>query len=106
MLSPSTKKITYKETGRIFMRIELAAAVILAAATSTAFADITLDGVIGSDTYSNSEAVGWFNGHRTAESVYGDFDGQLGSTTLSYGESAGFFFVHVEAPLYAKNMIW
>ena len=88
------------------MMNEFSALVVLAAATIAAFVDITLDGVIGSDAYSNSESVGWFNGHKAAESIYGDFDGQLGSTTLSYGESDGCFIVHVKSPLYAKNMIW
>jgi hypothetical protein len=68
-----------------------------------ASATIVLDGVYGSsDTYSNSKEVDWFNGHETDESIYDD----QATTTIRYGEDNGHFFLYVEAPLYAKNMIW
>ena len=76
-------------------------------------ADIMLNGVLDvGDTYTHTEVVTWFNGHHTSDSIYGDFDNPAGTTTIRYGESdlAGtsdsYFFLFVEAPLYAKNMIW
>ena len=88
---------------------------LLSAVSCAAQADITLDGVNGAgDVYTNTESVSWFNGHRTDDSIYGDFNNQAGLTNIHYGvsslagESAGlqYFFLHVEVPLYAKNMIW
>ena len=88
------------------MKNTFTAALILAVISGTASADVVLDGVKDGDTYLNSESVSWYQGHQTQNSIYGDFDDQLGSTTISYGESGGFFYLFVEAPLYAKNMIW
>jgi len=91
------------------------ATLVLAVVAGAVQADIELNGVLGgADGYSNNENVTWFNGHRTAESIYGSFDNQFANTNISYGvstlagESTGveYFFLHVEAPLYAKNMIW
>ncbi|MBC8372975.1 MAG: PEP-CTERM sorting domain-containing protein [Planctomycetes bacterium] len=71
--------------------------------SGSASAGIVLDGVYGpSDTYSNSKEIEWFNGHKTDESIY---DNQP-KTTMRYGNDNGYFFLYVEAPLYAKNMIW
>jgi hypothetical protein len=71
--------------------------------SGTASADIVLDGVYGpTDTYSDSQQISWFNGHKGEESIYGDDV----ETTIRYGEANGSFFLYVEAPLYAKNMIW
>ena len=80
---------------------------------------ITLDGVLdGSDEYSNSEQVNWFNGHETDNSIYGNQDNPLGTTTIHWGFSelandtsdnplgTEYFFLYVDVPLYAKNMIW
>lgn len=79
-------------------------------------ASFTLDGIFdGSPPYSTPMTVSWFNGHKPApDSIYGDFNDQLGTTMIHYGvgELAGgpsgtdYFFLYVEAPLYAKNMIW
>jgi hypothetical protein len=78
-------------------------------------ASITLDGIFdGSPPYSSSDTVGWFNGHKTEDSIYGDQNSPLGTTTIHYGigELAGdtsgtdYFFLYVDVPLYAKNMIW
>ncbi len=93
------------------MKKILNATIVLAAVAGTAQADIVLDGVLGgADSYSNTESVTWFNGHQTANSFYGDFGNQSHTTNISYGVStfggADYFFLHVEAPLYAKNMIW
>ena len=68
-----------------------------------ASATIVLDGVYSSlDTYSHSKEVNWFNGHKGEESIYGDD----AKTIIRYGEDNGSFYLYVEAPLYAKNMIW
>jgi len=88
------------------MKNIVTAALILAAVSGTVSADVVLDGVKDGDTYLNSETVSWYQGHQTHNSIYGDFNNQLGSTTISYGESGGHFYLFVEAPLYAKNMIW
>lgn len=97
------------------MKRNLAIAVVLAGVTGAAQADITLDGVFDSgDMYTHSETVTWFNGHKSEESIYGDFDSQSYTTTIQYGtgtlagDTSGqeYFFLFVEAPLYAKNMIW
>ena len=78
-------------------------------------ASITLDGIFdGSPPYSSSDTVGWFNGHKTEDSIYGDQTNQLGTTTIHWGvgelagETSGteYFFLYVDVPLYAKNMIW
>ena len=96
------------------MKYTLMAAAFLACLTTSHGQQVTLDGILTpGDGYTNSESVTWFNGHGK-ESVYGDFDNQSFQTTLRYGiaELAGgtpgekFFFLFVEAPLYAKNMIW
>jgi len=84
-------------------RIVAAALLMLLFLSGSASADIVLDGVYGpSDTYSDFKVINWFNGHKTDESIYGD---QL-ETIIRYGEDNGSFFLYVEAPLYAKNMIW
>lgn len=97
------------------MKKKLAIAFILAAVSGTAQANVILDGILGDGVgYTNSETVNWFNGHQTANSIYGDFNSQFATTTISYGlselagDSSGtqFFFLFVEAPLFAKNMIW
>ena len=93
----------------------LATLLIALAPSSAGAAPITLDGVFdGTPPYSNSESVSWYNGHKTAYSIYGDRTTPLGSTTIHHGlgtlagESSGieYFFLYVEAPLYVKNMIW
>ena len=87
----------------------------IAACQGQALDSVALDGIYsGESGYTNSENVAWFNGHKSDESIYGDFDNPLGSTTIRYGtgilEGSGsnkeYFFLYVEAPLYAKNMIW
>lgn len=97
------------------MKNSMTTMICLAAMAGVAQADVTLDGIRGlGDMYTNSETVTWFNGHRTDDSIYGDFDSQFATTTIQYGVStlAGdtsgteYFFLFVEAPLYAKNMIW
>ncbi len=90
------------------------ATVALLSVAGTASAGVMFDGTLsGEDAYANSEVVTWFNGHQTANSVYGNFNNQLGTTTIRYGAStrAGdasgtqFFFLYIEAPLSSKNMI-
>lgn len=97
------------------MKQHVAIALFLAATSSAAQADISLDGILGGgDTYANSQVVTWYNGHQTANSIYGDFDNQFATTTIRYGtdqlsgDGSGteYFFLFVEVPLYAKNMIW
>ena len=81
---------------------------------TTSLGDIALDGVLGGHTYANSQAVSWYNGHQTSNSVYGDFINQLGTATIRFevstleGDISGtqYFFVYVEAPLAVKTMIW
>jgi hypothetical protein len=91
------------------------ALVAVLSASVAAEESVTFDGVLGAgDVYTTTEQVGWYNGHKVEQSVYGDFYNQLHTTTLSYGvgelagDSSGteYFFLHVEVPLYAKNMIW
>jgi hypothetical protein len=73
----------------------------------------TLDGIFdGSPPYTDSDDFGWYNGHHTGTSAYGDPNNQTttvywGTGTLE-GDTSGteYFFVFVEVPLYAKNMIW
>jgi len=97
------------------MNHKITAAVVLLAFSGISRADISLNGVLGGgDSYANSETVTWFNGHQTANSIYGDFDNQFATTRIRYGastlagDSSGtqYFFLHIETPLYAKNMIW
>ncbi len=97
------------------MKYTLMAAAFLACLTTSYGQTIELDGTYSSgDGYTTAETVTWFNGHKTDDSIYGDFDNQSYTTTIRYGvsELAGgtpgekFFFLFVEAPLYAKNMIW
>lgn len=97
------------------MKRHVAIALFLTGTCSAARADIILDGIFDfGDTYANSQVVTWFNGHQTANSIYGDFDNQFFTTTIWYGidqlagDSTGneFFFLFVEVPLYGKNMIW
>ena len=74
---------------------------------------VQVDGIFGgSDHYQNSEEVSWFDGHGSDKSAYGIDDGATtiirhGTGTLA-GDSSGteYFFLFIEAPLYAKNMIW
>ena len=47
---------------------KLVVTLILTAVCGTTQADVILDGIFDGDTYKNSEDVGWFNGHRTADS--------------------------------------
>lgn len=97
------------------MKRMIAIALFLTGTCGAARADITLDGIFDfDDTYANSQVVTWFNGHQTANSIYGDFDNQSFATMIQYGigqlagDSTGseYFFVFVEVPLYGKNMIW
>ncbi|NWK55354.1 PEP-CTERM sorting domain-containing protein [Verrucomicrobiaceae bacterium N1E253] len=99
------------------MKYAVAASVMLTSmATSYGIAlSVDLDGIYsGESGYTNTETVTWYNGHKADESIYGDFDSQSHTTTIRYGiaELEGgkpgeeFFFLYVEAPLYAKNMIW
>jgi len=98
------------------MKYPLMAAAFLASLTTSygQTPSVTLDGIYNSeDVYTNSETVTWFNGHKSDESIYGDFDNQSFTTTIRYGiaeldgdDTTRYFFLHVEAPLIAKNMIW
>ena len=97
------------------MKYPIMAAAFLACLSTSYGQNVTLDGVFGSgDAYTTSEKVTWFNGHKTDESIYGDFDNQSHETTIRYGiagqagssSNEKYFFLFVEAPLYAKNMIW
>ncbi len=105
-LNESTVSVTSrlgKNTLKTAPRIAAAALLTLLFVSGTASAEIVLDGVYGpTDTYSNSRQIRWFNGHKGEESIYGDDV----KTTIRYGEDNGFLFLYVEAPLYAKNMIW
>ncbi|MBT3199940.1 MAG: PEP-CTERM sorting domain-containing protein [Phycisphaerales bacterium] len=66
-------------------------------------AEVVVDGVYNSlDTYSHSKEINWFNGHSTKTSIYNDQP----TTTIYYEYDNDNFFLYVEAPLYAKNMIW
>ena len=68
---------------------KLAITLILTAVYSTTEADVMLDGVFdGGDTYTNAETVTWFNGHQTANSIYGDFNSQSFTTEIRYGVDA------------------
>jgi len=93
----------------------LAITLMLTVAANANGSIVTLDGISdGADTYTHTETVTWFNGHKTAHSLYGDFDNQSHTTDIQYGigqlagDASGqeYFFLFVEAPLYAKNMIW
>ncbi len=99
------------------MKVTVRLAAVCAAGivfTSAAQADVSLDGIFDSDTYSDFQVVTWYNGHRPDDSIYGDFDSQVFDTTIRYGtdflagDTSGteYFFLFVEVPLYAKNMIW
>lgn len=93
-----------------------ALAILASGITASYGASITLDGIYdaGSDDYANSATVTWYQGHKNEFSIYGDFDNQSYTTTIRWGvaEDADgimgeeFFFLYVEAPLYAKNMVW
>ena len=84
-------------------RIAATALLTLLFISESASATIILDGVYdSSETYSHSKEINWFNGHKGEESIYGD----QAKTTIRYGEDNGFSYLYVEAPLYAKNMIW
>ncbi len=97
--------------------LNFVSSIVLVTITGTASAGvstITLDGVLnGNDNYSTEESVSWYQGHQSNNSIYGDFNNQLGTTKIRYGTGtlAGetgvqYFFLHVHAPLAAKNMIW
>ncbi len=97
------------------MKRQIAIALFLTGTFGVARADIVLDGIFDApDTYDSSQSVTWYNGHQTANSIYGDFDNQSFATTIRYGTAqlAGdptgkeYFFLFVQVPLYAKNMIW
>ncbi len=97
------------------MKRQFEIALFLIATSSAARADIVLDGIFdGGDAYANSQVVTWFSGHQVANSIYGDFDNQFATTTIQYGvaqldgdlSGTQYFFLHIEVPLYAKNMIW
>ena len=75
---------------------------------------VKFDGIFsGSDNYSDTEIVGFFNGHGK-DSVYGDFENQKFETYLRYtvatvqGDNSGteYFFLFAEVPIEVKNMIW
>ncbi len=97
------------------MKQQLAIALTLATAAGSAGASITMDGIFGGgDSYASNELVTWYSGHQTANSIYGDFNNQSATTKIRYGtgtragDNSGteYFFLFVEAPLFAKNMIW
>ena len=90
-------------------------AVLAAGITTSDATSVILDGIYtGEDGYTNSATVTWYNGHQTNNSIYGNFDNQVYTTTIRWGVAKeasdllgdDYFFLHVEAPLYAKNMIW
>ena len=82
--------------------------------TSSLQAQIVWDGVLngigGNDNYTNSEVVNWSNGHNGDNSLYNPVHPEYvpGSdqTVIRYANSGGFFWLYVQAPLYAKNMVW
>jgi hypothetical protein len=98
------------------MQRELATVLTLSVFATTTQASVLLDGVRdGNDTsYTNTEVVTWYNGHKADESLYGEFDSQTATTTIRYGSGefqgdisgTQYFFLFLEAPLIVKNMIW
>lgn len=90
-----------------------------AASLSTGYSQslntVKFDGILsGSDNYSNTEIVGFFNGHKTEKSVYGTFENPKYETFIRYtvgtveGDSSGtkYFFLFAEVPIEVKSMIW
>lgn len=72
--------------------------------TNLVNAQIIFDGVSDGDSYSNSAKVSWYNAHKTEFSVYKPESSYV--TSVLYGVSGGFSYLFVEAPIFAKNMIW
>lgn len=103
------------KTRTISKSVVLATAFLASLAISHGQNLVRLDGIYSpsSDAYTNFEELTFYNGHGK-DSVYGNFSNQSYTAAFRYGvaELAGgtpgqqFFFVHVEVPIYAKNMIW
>ena len=81
----------------------LAILAVMAVGTANAAA-VTVDGVKdGNDSYTDSFTANWINGHKTADSIYNDWSDQ---TTVWWTTDADNMYLYLEAPLYAKAMVY
>jgi hypothetical protein len=71
---------------------------------SVSAAVVQVDGVMDSnDTYTKAITANWINAHKTEFSIYDDWSD---TTTVWYTTDTDYLYLYIEAPLYAKNMVW